>query len=73
MIGAAALDQTHCSKRTAVEITANYRTMLVDGAALLAEVDAGAIRTLRSGSSVAKCISPLSFQSHRQAKSTILA
>lgn len=40
------LDQPHRSKCAAVEVTANRRTVLIDGAALLAEVDAGPIGTL---------------------------
>jgi len=46
VIGAAMLDQPHRGKCAAVEVTANLRTVLIDGAALLAEVDAGTIRAL---------------------------
>jgi hypothetical protein len=45
VIGSAVFDQSHRSKRAAIEIPANRRTVLVDGAALLAEVDARTIRT----------------------------
>src|SRR5215469_7623804 len=40
------LDQAHRREGAAIEVTANRRTVLIDGAALFAEVDAGAIRTL---------------------------
>jgi hypothetical protein len=46
VIGITALNQPHRSKRAAVEVTANRRTVLVDGAALPAEMNAGTIRTL---------------------------
>ena len=46
VVRAALLDYAHRGKCAAIEVAANCRTVLVNGAAVLTEVDAGPIRTL---------------------------
>jgi hypothetical protein len=44
VIGAAVLDQPHCGKDAAVEGTANGGPLLIDGATLRSQMNAGSIR-----------------------------
>jgi hypothetical protein len=46
VVRAALLDYAHRGKCAAIEVAANCRTVLVNGAAVLTKVDAGPIRTL---------------------------